>query len=92
MQAVQRKPGSKIGGRIGLAVFTFLFVFMIVAPFVWLLLAAFSALPLGKKWFDRFADRKWMPIVSLVGGAMLFALCVAALASESYNPFIYFRF
>ena len=58
----------------------------------WLLLAAFSALPLGKKWFDRFADRKWMPIVSLVGGAMLFALCVAALASESYNPFIYFRF
>ena len=42
MQAVRRKPGQKSGGRIGLGVFTVLFVFMIVAPFVWLLLAAFK--------------------------------------------------
>ena len=42
MQAVRREPGRKVGSQIGLAIFTVLFVLMIVAPFVWLLLAAFK--------------------------------------------------
>ena len=43
MQAVHRKPGRSVGGQIGLGIFTVLFVLMIVAPFVWLLLAAFKS-------------------------------------------------
>ncbi|MBR1709232.1 MAG: carbohydrate ABC transporter permease [Clostridia bacterium] len=44
MQAVQKKkPGTSTASRIGLSIFTILFVLMIVAPFVWLLLAAFKS-------------------------------------------------
>ena len=42
MQAVRRKPGQNTAARIGLTVFTVLFVLLIVAPFLWLLLAAFK--------------------------------------------------
>lgn len=58
----------------------------------WLLLCAIFSLPLGKYFLDRFRNRRWLPAVQTVGAAVLFLLCLAALASQSYNPFIYFRF
>ena len=37
-------------------------------------------------------EKKAWPWVRLILGAVLFLLCLGALASQSYNPFIYFRF
>ena len=57
-----------------------------------LTLAAVAATPLGAfaaKKLDRF---RWFKPVQLVLCIVLFALCIASLASQSYNPFIYFRF
>ena len=54
--------------------------------------AAIAASPLGaavKRKLDRFG---WFPAVQLAGALLLFVLCIASLASQSYNPFIYFRF
>ena len=57
-----------------------------------LLLCAVAATPLfanlGKR-LERFA---WFRPVRLLALFLLFVLCVASLASQSYNPFIYFRF
>ena len=57
-----------------------------------LLLAAVASTPpfsiLAKK-LERF---RWFAPVRLVACAVLFVLCIASLASQSYNPFIYFRF
>jgi len=40
----------------------------------------------------RTALRKGLAAAELVVLALLFMMCIAALASDSYNPFIYFRF
>ncbi len=57
-----------------------------------LVVGAVASTPLGsrlnKRWSDSSAWR-WTRL-ALSAGAL--ALCVAALASQSYNPFIYFRF
>lgn len=51
------------------------------------LLGALCATPLLKRYWDRLPDwAKWLCCL------VLFALCTAALARQSYNPFIYFRF
>ena len=42
--------------------------------------------------FPRLAKRKAYPVLSYVLLAVLFLLCVMSLLSNSYNPFIYFRF
>ena len=57
-----------------------------------LLIAALAALPFGKTAADRLRDRRWFPAVRIIALLVLFLLCLAALASQSYNPFIYFRF
>lgn len=52
-----------------------------------LLIGVLCATPVVKKVGQRLPDwAKWLTCLSL------FALCVAALARQSYNPFIYFRF
>ena len=51
-----------------------------------------AATPLGKKLYDRVKDRPWCGYAALVGTAALLLLCVAVLVSQSYNPFIYFKF
>ncbi len=57
-----------------------------------LLLSCFAATPfikrLGDKWQDKALVRYGKPVVC----GVLLLLCVATLASNSYNPFIYFRF
>ena len=57
-----------------------------------LLMAIFAATPDSARWMDRHRESTsilWGRLVLLCLGLLL---CVAALASQSYNPFIYFRF
>ena len=51
-----------------------------------------AATPLGKRVYDRVKEKTWAPPVFLALGMLGLLLCVAALVSQSYNPFIYFRF
>ena len=57
-----------------------------------LLVCAVAATPLGADLNQRLESRKLWPWVRFLLGAGLFLLCLGALASQSYNPFIYFRF
>ena len=57
-----------------------------------LVLSAVAATPLGVKLHGKIAGRSWTPYAELAFGAVLMLLCVASLVSQSYNPFIYFRF
>lgn len=54
--------------------------------------AAFAATPLLKKAASRWENTAVVEYGKIAGAAVLLTLCVAALASQSYNPFIYFRF
>ena len=53
---------------------------------------ALAATPLAANIDRRLEHKKAWPWVRLALGAALFLLCLGALASQSYNPFIYFRF
>ena len=65
---------------------------MILAYLPMLALALLGATPLVKKSFERIkpCPAKALLLILWLAGTLL--LCVAALTSESYNPFIYFRF
>ena len=56
-----------------------------------LVVGAFAATPLWKKWtITRSSNLSyWVETAAL---ALMLILCIASLASQSYNPFIYFRF
>ena len=56
------------------------------------LLCALASTPMGANLNRRLEIWKAWPWVRLALGAILFLLCLGALASQSYNPFIYFRF
>lgn len=58
----------------------------------WLCVCALAATPLGARVAARLEGRRWFGVLSVAVPAALFVLCAAALASQSYNPFIYFRF
>ena len=85
MQAVHSKPKSTVVKNIGLGVFTVLFVLMIVAPFLWLLLAAFKTgkelysmpvqiLPSGFN-FQNFTDAfKMQPLASYIVNSLIVAI------------------
>ena len=53
--------------------------------------AALASTPLTKKWLARW-DSPVVEYSTILACALGLLLCVAALASQSYNPFIYFRF
>ena len=57
-----------------------------------LLVCAVASTPLGAELDRRLSEKKVWSWVRLLLGAGLFLLCLGALASQSYNPFIYFRF
>ena len=57
-----------------------------------LLICAFASTPVAANLVKRLEHFRWFAPVQLAGVAVLFLLCLAALASQSYNPFIYFRF
>ncbi len=56
-----------------------------------LVLGAFCATPLYRKILDH-VDPKWVSRAKVVAYPLLFALCVVFMVSETYNPFLYFRF
>ena len=57
-----------------------------------LLLAAVASTPLVSTVANKAERFRWFAPVRLIACVVLFLLCLAALASQSYNPFIYFRF
>ncbi len=57
-----------------------------------LLAAAVAATPLGANCYRKLREKTWASYAAIAVAAVLLVLCVAALASQSYNPFIYFRF
>ena len=54
--------------------------------------AILSATPLAKNWAAKRPDSALLRWGKIAAAAVMLLLCVAALASQSYNPFIYFRF
>ncbi|MCI6719591.1 MAG: MBOAT family protein [Clostridiales bacterium] len=57
-----------------------------------LLLSALCCLPLGQRLWARVERKPVGDWAALAGGLALLAVCTAALAAQSYNPFLYFRF
>ncbi len=54
--------------------------------------AVLAATPLGKLCCRKLQQKTWFAWVLIAVAAVVVLLCVAALVSQSYNPFIYFRF
>ena len=57
-----------------------------------LAVAAFACTPVMKHWVAGRQEIAWVRYGKILVAAVGLLLCVAALASQSYNPFIYFRF
>ncbi len=65
----------------------------VIVSYLPLLLAALAAsTPALKSWLSPREERAWVLWGKTAVYAVLLLLCVASLASQSYNPFIYFRF
>ena len=62
----------------------------VVVPVV--LVSILASTPLAKFIGDKYSQSVVVRYGKLVACAVILLLCVAALASNSYNPFIYFRF
>ena len=54
--------------------------------------AIFASTPVSRNVWEKYRDRGLVRWGCIVAAAVCMLLCVAALASQSYNPFIYFRF
>ena len=65
---------------------------LILAYLPVMLVACLAATPLGAACYGKLRKKVWLPYAAIAVAAVLLVLCVAALASQSYNPFIYFRF
>ena len=57
-----------------------------------LAVSVLAATPVGAACYRKLQDKAWTDYAAIGVGAVILLLCVAALASQSYNPFIYFRF
>ena len=65
----------------------------IVGPWIGMaILGVLASTPLAKGIWERLQHRKAMPLVEAVLCLALLLLCTASLVSDSYNPFLYFRF
>ena len=56
------------------------------------IIAVMGSTPFIRKLSQRLPDSLWTDLGKLLVLGILLLLCTAALASSSYNPFIYFRF
>jgi alginate O-acetyltransferase complex protein AlgI len=54
--------------------------------------AIFASTPAMKRLQEKYAEKPLVRYGCIAAAAAAMILCVAALASQSYNPFIYFRF
>lgn len=57
-----------------------------------ILIAAFASTPIIAKLYKKLQDKKIMPLLETLFCTTVLVLCTAALVSQSYNPFLYFRF
>ena len=57
-----------------------------------MLAACAAATPLGARCYEKMREKAWGRGLSVAIAGVLLLLSVAALVSQSYNPFIYFRF
>ena len=57
-----------------------------------LITACIACTPVVRDVLVRAGDKSWVRWLRILVSAAALLLCIAALASESYNPFIYFRF
>ena len=57
-----------------------------------LLVAVFASTPVAKKLAQKQENNVLWVYGKILAAALALLLCVASLASQSYNPFIYFRF
>ena len=65
----------------------------IVGPWIGMaVLGVLASTPLAKGIWERLQHRKAMPLVEAVLCLAALLLCTASLVSDSYNPFLYFRF
>ncbi|MBP3319130.1 MAG: MBOAT family protein, partial [Ruminiclostridium sp.] len=51
-----------------------------------------ASTPLARKTWEKVKDKPFMPLVEGVLCLAALLLCTASLVSDSYNPFLYFRF
>jgi len=51
-----------------------------------------ASTPLAKNTWEKVKDKPFMPLVEGVLCLAALLLCTASLVSDSYNPFLYFRF
>ena len=57
-----------------------------------MLVSVVAATPLGAWLWRKVRAKTWANYAGIAVAAVLMLLCVTALVSQSYNPFIYFRF
>ena len=57
-----------------------------------IIVAAVASTPLIRKIYDRLEKKNWSGIVEIICIIISLALCTASLVSDSYNPFLYFKF
>ena len=57
-----------------------------------LLVSVLASTPLAKYVSEKVNENTAVRYLKVAACALIMVLCVAALASNSYNPFIYFRF
>ena len=57
-----------------------------------LLIAIAACLPVWKQWYFKLSARSRHCWIETVVCAVVLLLCTASLVSQSYNPFLYFRF
>lgn len=65
---------------------------MIMGYLPMLLISVVAAVPMFKTVGDKYGQKPALRTLKLGAVAVLLTLCVAALVSQSYNPFIYFKF
>ena len=87
--------GAYFGSLIGIGnpgVFTPMSLAWCLGFLPTLILAAAAATPLGATIAKKLERFRWFKPVQLLACVVLFVLCIVSLTSQSYNPFIYFRF
>ena len=65
---------------------------LVLASLPLLAITAVGSTPFPRKLFGKLAGTKIFPMLQTGYLGLLLVLCVAFLANQSYNPFIYFRF
>jgi len=57
-----------------------------------MVVSAFVCLPIFYQMYERFKERRGMWVAEITVVITLLLLCTASLVSQSFNPFLYFRF